>query len=195
MSVRAAIAKCLLTGFVFGVLLAQGGVARAQTIVITVELLTLDASGLDDGFADDDVEAYGTLTIDGVEVRWNNHTCERGCLIRTPPPYTTTVQSASRFSWSVLFLRVGAGRFATANNRVFFRRTGPADIARPLAVSFRLRDHDSGSGDDTWCRATGAEIVPPGLTRAAWLTGPRIREVRASGPDGFCKIRFRVSAT
>jgi hypothetical protein len=195
MSVRATIAKYLLTGFVFGVLVAHAGAARAQTMVITVELLTLDASGLDDGFANDDVEAYGTLTIDGLEVRWNNHTCERGCLIRTPPPYTTTIATGTRRNWSTLFLRHDARGFLTGNNRVAFLRRGLADIARPLTVSFRLRDHDSGSGDDTWCRVSGAQIVPPGLTPAAWLSGPRIRSVRASGPDGFCTIRFRVSAT
>jgi hypothetical protein len=195
MSVRATIAKYLLTGFVFGVLVAHAGAARAQTMVITVELLTLDASGLDDGFANDDVEAYGTLTIDGLEVRWNNHTCERGCLIRTPPPYTTTIATGTRRNWSTLFLRHDARGFLTGNNRVAFLRRGLADIARPLTVSFRLRDHDSGSGDDTWCRVSGAQIVPPGLTPAAWLIGPRIRSVRASGPDGFCTIRFRVSAT
>jgi len=194
MSVGRRIAKCLLTGLLFGALVVPAAVARAQSIVITVELLTLDASGLDDGIADDDVEAYGSLTIDGVEVRWNNHSCERGCLIRTPPPYTTTVQSSTRRLWSNFFLKTGTGSFATLHHRVFFRRTGASDIARPLTVSFRLKDHDSASRDDTWCRATGVEIVPPGLTRAAWLTGPRIREVRASGPDGFSRIRFRVSA-
>ena len=195
MSVKARIAKCLLTGLVFGVLAANAGAARAQTMIVVVELLTLDASGLDDGFADDDVEAYGTLTIDGLEVRWNNHSCERRCVIRTPPPYTTTITTRTRRDWSTLFLSRDARGFSTGNNRVAFIRRGLDDIARPLTVSFRLRDHDGGSGDDTWCRVNGAQIVPPGLSPEAWLLGPRIREVRASGPDGFCRIRFRVSAT
>ena len=50
-------------------------------MIVVVELLTLDASGLDDGFADDDVEAYGTLRIDGLEVRWNESFMrELGCV-------------------------------------------------------------------------------------------------------------------
>jgi hypothetical protein len=95
-----------------------------------------------------------------------------------------------------MHLSFGARGFRTGNNIVWFTRTG-AETALPLIVSFRLRDHDDGSGDDTWCRANNVVLVPAGLTRAAWLrttTTPIRLSIRASGPDGFCTIGFTVTA-
>jgi hypothetical protein len=189
--------KCLLSIFALVALLAEPPAASAQGIQINVQLTTLDAGGLDDGIGDSVVEAYGTLTIGGVVVRWNNHTCEprfgSGCLISSPPPYTTSIRSGRR-NWSEMFLRFDARGFRTVNNVIFFTRNGATAIAQPLTVSFSLRDHDHGSPDDTWCQAINFELVARGRTAEQWVTTPVSRSVRASGPDGFCTIGFRVSA-
>jgi hypothetical protein len=202
MLIHPKIGKCLLPALVFISLLVQRQAATAQGIQINVVLTRLDAGGLDDGRRPDlsrdrVMEAYGTLTVGPVAVRWNNHTCEprlgRGCLITTPPPYTTDIASGRHF-WSTMFLRFDARGFRTSNNVIFFVRRGPTAIAQPLTVSFQLKDHDDGSPDDTWCRATNFELVPAGLTAADWLSTTRGVAVRASGPDGFCTIGFRLSA-
>jgi len=90
MVIAAKIGKCLqpALAFIAFALLAGAQVASAQGIQINVTLTTLDAGGLDDGLGDRVVEAYGTLTIGGVLVKWNKHDCEprfgSGCLISTP---------------------------------------------------------------------------------------------------------------
>lgn len=197
MAITAKIGKCLLSVLALVALLVEPQVASAQGIQINVTLTTLDAGGLDDGLGDRVVEAYGTLTIGGVVVRWNKHNCEprfgSGCLISTPPPYTTRIASGRR-QWSAMFLSFDARGFRTSNNIIFFTRTGPAAIAQPLTASFRLRDHDNGSPDDTWCQATNFELVAGGRTAATWLSTPVTRSLRASGPDGFCTVGFQISA-
>ena len=198
MSVKPKTGRSVLAALALVALLAQSQAADAQ-LQINVVLTTLDAGGLDDGIADRDVEAYGTFTIGPVAVRWNNHLCEprfgRGCIITTPPPYTTTIRSGRR-NWSAMSLSFDARGFRTSNNIIWFTRTA-AETALPLIVSFRLRDHDDASRDDTWCRASNVVLVAPGLTLATWLrttTTPIRRSIRASGPDGFCTIGFTITA-
>jgi hypothetical protein len=95
----------------------------AEQMQVNVVLTTLDAGGLDDGIADSSVEAYGTVTIGPVAVQWNDHRCEprfaRGCIITTPPPYTTTIRSGRR-NWSDMHLSFGARGFRTGNNIIWF---------------------------------------------------------------------------
>jgi hypothetical protein len=83
-------------------------------------LTTLDAGGLDDGIGDSDVEAYGTLTIGPVAVLWNDHRCEPrfagGCIITTPPPYTTTIRSGRL--WCLLMTRSGCLQLAMMRGNV-----------------------------------------------------------------------------
>jgi hypothetical protein len=77
MVIAAKIGKSLQPALAFmPPLLAGAQVASAQGIQINVTLTTLDAGGLDDGLGDRVVEAYGTLTIGGVLVKWNKHDCE-----------------------------------------------------------------------------------------------------------------------
>jgi hypothetical protein len=197
MSITAKIGKCLPLTLALIALLAGSQVASAQGIQINVTLTTLDAGGLDDGPGDSDVEAYGTLTIGSMTVKWNKHNCEprfgTGCLISTPPPYTTRIASGRR-QWSDMFLSFDARGFRTHNNIIFFTRNDPKTIAQPLTASFRLRDHDANSGDDTWCQATNIVLVAGGRTRDDWLNTPVTHSTRASGPDGFCTVGFQISA-
>lgn len=193
MSIKPKIRRGLLSALVLVALLSGSRAAVAQGIQINVVLTTLDAGGLDDGIGDSVVEAYGTFTIGPVVVQWNDHRCERNCIITTPPPYTTTIRSGRRL-WSTMFLSFDARGFRPSNNVIFFIRRTPAEIALPLTVSFRLRDHDGGSRDDTWCRATNFVLVPAGRTAATWLSTPVGVAMRAEGPDGFCTIGFRISA-
>src|SRR5687767_5976227 len=88
-----------LAVFVLALLgLSAGAPARAQVLELTVVLRTLATTQINDGCGADPLcittdrtaEAYGALTIDGVNVLWNDHRCESGCLVAGQ--YTTDIR-------------------------------------------------------------------------------------------------------
>ena len=177
--------------------LSAGAPAHAQVLELTVVLRTLATSQINDGCGgplciatDRTAEVYGDLQIDGVTVLWNDHRCESGCLVAGQ--YTTDIAHHSVSRWRDFWLKVGSSAFRPNNNLIVLTRTGRTAIARPLSVSFVLRDHDELSGDDAFCVGS-AVLVPAGSDVVDWLGPASSHTIQGSAHDqGVCFVSVQI---
>lgn len=168
--------------------------------VIEVAITGILSKGLcDDWFCGDTtVEAYGWFNINNYRVLWNYH-CDgglgEGCTEPAEVPNATSIPSHYEFGLQDKFLSarnvnggpveirgwIADGKFRRDNARVFI----PILIGQPIDFSFRLIDHDSGSGDDRWCSGS---FTFPARSLEQWQQFNEQPRIHGSAGDGSCDV-------
>ncbi len=182
--------------------------ALSQLVEVRVLLDVLRVGYLDDGCVgvfclatDRTVEAFGTIRVDGVTVRWNTYPCGAGwgdaCL--STAPVTTDVGTQSRIGWRDQFLSVGgatsprSAAFRRSNHVFSYRKVVLFGFRPTVDVSFQFRDRDRLSADDTWCEARNTIF---GLEGRFEIRDPIVTQpVRTSPPLPRCRLVIRLSNT
>jgi LysM repeat protein len=175
-------------------------IRRNCPAVIEVTITGIRSGGLCDDWicGDKTVEAYGTFNINNYRVQWNYH-CDAGfgggCLYPEGVPNETSIPSRYEFGLQDKFLSainvnggpveirgwLADGKFRQWNNRVLI----PMPLNQSIDFSFRLKDHDSGSGDDRWCSGS---FTFPSRSLEQWRQFNEQESIHGSAGDGSCDV-------